>query len=331
MDIPLSSDALDLALHPNVGASDSGSQLLAVGLISGKVQLLDLAPFVRDSRGEGGDASGSRKGKAKKARRASKEDDDSGSESEGSQSSSVRKGSKGAEAKLYAKKWSARYKNKSCRGVEFDEAGSRLWCLSKDKTIYNLNTETGQVVDVYPEAHTAAPSRLLPLPGDSNLLVTGDDDGVVNLWDTRLKTKRGGAGSTGGSVEPVRTYDHHFDWITDFHYSRHLIPPKLSREEKERREKEAKQLAEKKRKRDAQRKQQRDGDDDLSEAEEADTPTPGRERLVCTSGDGSLSVIDFRAGGSKGSKSAGGNDKMKGVEVSEDQEDELLSITSVKG
>lgn len=43
-----------------------------------------------------------------------------------------------------------------------------------------------------------------------------------------------------------------------------------------------------------------------------------RESL-CISGDGSLSVIDLRSGG------------KAGVDVSEDQEDELLSIASVKG
>ena len=43
-----------------------------------------------------------------------------------------------------------------------------------------------------------------------------------------------------------------------------------------------------------------------------------RSRLVCTSGDGTLSVIDVRAG-------------KKGVEVSEDQEDELLSVAAVHG
>ena len=42
-----------------------------------------------------------------------------------------------------------------------------------------------------------------------------------------------------------------------------------------------------------------------------------RSRLVVTSGDGTLSVIDVHGG-------------KKGVEVSEDQEDELLSIAPIK-
>lgn len=131
----------------------------------------------------------------------------------------------------------------------------------------------------------------------------------------------------------MRSYDHHFDWITDFHYSKHLIPPKLSKEQKAKVEKEKKEAEERKRKRRIKAGRGRDGSDaDSADEDEADVATPARERLVCTSGDGSLSVIDLRAGGSKSktTSSAAGGALPPGVEVSDDQEDELLSITSVK-
>ena len=38
-----------------------------------------------------------------------------------------------------------------------------------------------------------------------NLMATGDDEGVVKLWDTR-------------KPEAVRAYTHHFDYISDFYY-----------------------------------------------------------------------------------------------------------------
>lgn len=198
-------------------------------------------------------------------------------------------------------------------------------------------------MQAYPGAHAAAPSRLLPLPGDPNLIVTGDDDGVVSLWDTRLKSSSSsGSGAAlkdgsgkGEKSKPVRSYDHHFDWITDFHYSKHLIPPKLSKEQKAKLEKEKKEAEERKRKRRLKAGRGRDGSDadSADDAEETEVATPARERLVCTSGDGSLSVIDLRAGGGKNkttSSGAGGLALPPGVEVSDDQEDELLSITSVK-
>ncbi len=43
MDIPLSSDALDLSFHP-----DDEANLLAVGLISGKIQLVDYSPYLAE-------------------------------------------------------------------------------------------------------------------------------------------------------------------------------------------------------------------------------------------------------------------------------------------
>jgi len=84
-----------------------------------------------------------------------------------------------------------------------------------------------------------------------NLLSTGDDDGVVKLWDPRKS-------------DAVRSYAHHFDFISDF----------LWLEDK--------------------------------------------KHLVCTSGDGTLSVLDVRS------------KKTEPFAKSEDQEDELLSVVAIK-
>lgn len=322
MDVPLSSDALDLALHP-----DPSTNLLAVGLISGKVQTIDVTPFLeQQKRGKGGKGSSKRRKVS-----GSKERDDVNDDEDDEDKSADR---------LYIKKSTTRFSKKSCRGVEFDHDGRRLWCLSKDKSIYALDASTSQVTTHWSSTHPAAPSRLLPLPNHSNLLVTGDDDGIVNLWDDRIDNS--GSGDSKSDAKPVRSYDHHFDWITDFHYSSHLAPPKLTPEQREKKRKEAARLK--------QRKKQRDDDDgsdtagfdsDSDDEQGSKPPTLGRERLVCTSGDGSLSVIDFRQGSHRkstttdaGSANAKGKKKASaanaGVEVSEDQEDELLSITSVR-
>ncbi|WVO20748.1 WD repeat-containing protein JIP5 [Cryptococcus decagattii] len=85
-----------------------------------------------------------------------------------------------------------------------------------------------------------------------NLVASGDDDGVIKLWDPR-------------QADSIRTYSQHFDYITDFTYF-----------------------------------------DD-------------KRQLVATSGDGHLSVIDIRS------------NKSTPLTVSEDQEDELLSIVPIKG
>lgn len=108
MDIPLSSDALDLALHPS-----PSTHLLAVGLISGKVQLLDLARYEEETQLERQSQSARRR-KGKKRREEPEDEEEEEVEGKG----------KGKERKLYEKKWTTRYNNKSCRGVEFNHGES---------------------------------------------------------------------------------------------------------------------------------------------------------------------------------------------------------------
>jgi len=282
MDISLSSEPLDVAFHPS-----TSSNLLATGLISGKVQLYD---FKR----AGNTTSSLKKG----THSAQAEDTDDDSESDGASLDSNSKGKN----RLYDRSWSVRPSNKSCRGVAFSTEGDSLYTLAKDGSIFRLDTETGSVVSKWDKAHSSAPSRILPI--EQNLFASGDDDGVISLWDPRRPTDSNSA---------VRTYSHHFDWITSMLWCTHLAPPKTAKLTKE--EQEKKKLREEKKRKRKQKKSNLYGEDE--EEEEANVTQTQRERLVVTSGDGTLSVIDVRAGKS-------------GAEVSEDQEDELLSIASVK-
>lgn len=102
MDIPLSSDALDLALYP-----DPQTNLLAVGLISGKVQAVDVSAFLEQQQQQKG------KGKASGSSKRRKVDKGAGSDGSGEEDDEP-------SGKLYEKKWSTRFSKKSCRGVEFD-------------------------------------------------------------------------------------------------------------------------------------------------------------------------------------------------------------------
>ncbi|KAG6380150.1 WD40-repeat-containing domain protein [Boletus reticuloceps] len=83
------------------------------------------------------------------------------------------------------------------------------------------------------------------------MFCTGDDDGVIKLWDPRKS-------------QDIRCYTHHFDFISDFLWF---------------------------------------GD---------------KKQLVSTSADGTLSVVDIRG------------KKLEPLARSEDQEDELLSIVSIR-
>ncbi|KAI0340452.1 WD40 repeat-like protein [Trametopsis cervina] len=150
---------------------------------------------------------------------------------------------------MYARKFDVRPSRKSCRGLDISADGSELWAVGKSKALYTLDTATGSIAQTRKNAHDAAINRVKRLT--SYLLSTGDDDGVVKLWDPR-------------QPDAVNTYNHHFDFISDF----------LWLEDK--------------------------------------------KHLVCTSGDGTLSVLDVRS------------KKKEPFAQSEDQEDELLSAVSIK-
>jgi len=72
---------------------------------------------------------------------------------------------------------------KSLRGLEFDESGSSLLTISKDKTFRILDTETWTVRSKFVKCHDSALYCCASL--DPHISVTGDEDGFVKMWDSR--------------------------------------------------------------------------------------------------------------------------------------------------
>ncbi|KAF9027471.1 WD40-repeat-containing domain protein [Rhodocollybia butyracea] len=103
------------------------------------------------------------------------------------------------------------YLKKSCRGIALSEDGEKLYTVGKGKGLHTIDTITGKLVESRAKAHETAINRVKNVT--SWLLSTGDDDGVIKLWDPRKK-------------ESVRKYTHHFDYITDFLWlddKKHLV------------------------------------------------------------------------------------------------------------
>jgi len=73
---------------------------------------------------------------------------------------------------------------KTLRGLEFDESGASLLTISKDKTFRILDTETWAVKTKYVKCHDSPLYSCASL--DTNISVTGDEDGFVKMWDNRL-------------------------------------------------------------------------------------------------------------------------------------------------
>lgn len=101
----------------------------------------------------------------------------------------------------------------------------------------------------------------------------------------------GASSALSGQSKAQQTYAHHSDWVTDMIWQTNLKPS---------------------------RQNKRDAEGKSVVKDDADGVSLSRSRLIAVAGDGLLSVIDPRAG-------------KKGVECSEDQEDELLSIRAIKG
>ncbi|KAI7872811.1 WD40-repeat-containing domain protein [Spinellus fusiger] len=100
--------------------------------------------------------------------------------------------------------WSTQLSKKSCRAVEFNEDGSTLMTISRDKSIQEVNTETGRLLLKIPKAHRYPINKMCLL--EPMLVATGDDEGFVKVWDRRVQ-------------KAVQEYKAHEDFIADMIYS----------------------------------------------------------------------------------------------------------------
>lgn len=74
---------------------------------------------------------------------------------------------------------------KAIRDIEFSIDGRDLFSGSRDKSIMVTDIETGKLKRFWDKAHDEPIYTMTVL--DENLLASGDDDGTVRLWDSRVK------------------------------------------------------------------------------------------------------------------------------------------------
>lgn len=311
MDIPLSSDALDIDFHPG-----EGTHLLAAGLISGKVQLVSFAPLQRDAEQRAARKAADRerkKARGKGKGKGSDEEEDEEEDAEDGNDDSTAIGKK--PRKLYQKLWASRPSSKSCRGLHFDhgehtvlsanmfgwehrpadtiprsclprrlldlvhlqgpvhrsaghrDGQSQVSLADSARVGHHLSSLSVHLLSILiPDGcrSSAAPSRILPL--QHSLLCTGDDDGVIKLWDPRKAALSSSIPASSSNVgAEVRAYEHHFDWITDLLWCEHLAQPKPRQP--------ANPTQKQKEKLQREREEQRN---------EMNAVGTGRNRLVCT-------------------------------------------------
>ncbi|XP_053995868.1 WD repeat-containing protein 55 homolog isoform X2 [Hylaeus anthracinus] len=74
---------------------------------------------------------------------------------------------------------------KACRDIEFNESGTILFSTAKDLSIMLTDVETEKLTRLYENAHEE-PIYTMTVIG-AHVFATGDDDGVVKLWDLRQR------------------------------------------------------------------------------------------------------------------------------------------------
>ncbi|XP_077254702.1 WD repeat-containing protein 55 homolog isoform X1 [Temnothorax americanus] len=74
---------------------------------------------------------------------------------------------------------------KACRDIEFSADGRSLFSTGKDLCIAITDVETEKLIRLYEGAHEQPVYTMTII--NEHVFVTGDDDGVVKLWDLRRK------------------------------------------------------------------------------------------------------------------------------------------------
>lgn len=74
---------------------------------------------------------------------------------------------------------------KACRDIEYNDEGSTLFSTAKDLSIMLTDVETEKLKRLYENAHEH-PVYTMTVIGE-NMFATGDDNGVVKLWDLRQR------------------------------------------------------------------------------------------------------------------------------------------------
>ena len=91
----------------------------------------------------------------------------------------------------------------SCRSLCFSKTGSQLHSVSSDMSLQIIDVKTGKRITRKRDAHKSAINVVQSLTED--LICTGDDNGIIKLWDLRAKRQ-------------IVEFKHQ-DYITDFQFS----------------------------------------------------------------------------------------------------------------
>lgn len=75
------------------------------------------------------------------------------------------------------------YHTDSCRSIDFSLDGNLIYTVSKDKSLAVITNGLmqGRITEAHPES-----IHLVKHLEDNHMLATGDDDGMIRIWDLRM-------------------------------------------------------------------------------------------------------------------------------------------------
>jgi len=79
------------------------------------------------------------------------------------------------------------FEGESCRGLQFSNEGAFLFCGGGDNSLRAIDLNAGKLVFTENAAHGAPISAMKILDHADSMLLTGDDEGIIKLWDLRKK------------------------------------------------------------------------------------------------------------------------------------------------
>ncbi|KAG2436201.1 hypothetical protein HXX76_006513 [Chlamydomonas incerta] len=188
--VPLVSQPLDIAVSVSAG-------LLAAGLVSGAVQLASFSCPPPAADADGGAAGSSQLSYALSLTIAAP------AASSAAPSSKKKKAKLGAGEDAGGGEEDGEGEAPSCRAVCFMPGGND-WLLAgySDKAVRAYDVRTGKLVHEYGSEHDQRVSRVFGLECAPAVFASGDEEGLVLLWDSR-------------AAKPIYRYTQHTDYITD--------------------------------------------------------------------------------------------------------------------
>ncbi|XP_050548501.1 WD repeat-containing protein 55 homolog, partial [Daktulosphaira vitifoliae] len=91
--------------------------------------------------------------------------------------------------------------------LEFDQSGDYIYSVCKDNNVSVSDTETGKMKVYFEKAHREGGFVTSLCLIDNNTFATGDEDGLINVWDIRTNGCRFSFKKTEDSINSMISLD----------------------------------------------------------------------------------------------------------------------------